>query len=163
MDEWQTPQYILSRVAKTFPEGSLDPCPPNPEFDGLSFHWDRYGSCFFVNPPFSEMKEWVLHGLQQLEFPGNQMIWLCNHKHDTRWFRQLFNKASAWCLLTDRIKFVHPETGKQGSTLINQRQTIFFFGIRNLDLFEKSFSDIGMVMDLREYTWDETGKNIKIY
>ncbi len=55
-DNYQTPQYILDCVDKLYGGEWFDPCPANPDFDGLDMFWDY--KKVYVNPPFSKHKEW---------------------------------------------------------------------------------------------------------
>lgn len=52
-DLWRTP----SKIYKHFMEkGYFDPCPENPNFNGLEIDWKSYN---FVNPPYSQIDEWL--------------------------------------------------------------------------------------------------------
>lgn len=51
--DWQTPQELYDGLDKEF-HFDFDPCPPNPNFDGLEVEW---GESNFVNPPYGRYKE----------------------------------------------------------------------------------------------------------
>jgi hypothetical protein len=44
---WKTPKAFYQALDAEF-SFDFDPCPPNPDFDGLSIDW---GSVNFCNPP----------------------------------------------------------------------------------------------------------------
>ena len=46
--DWQTPDGVYEKLHKEF-RFLLDPCPPDPDFDGLSIRWKKRN---FVNPPY---------------------------------------------------------------------------------------------------------------
>ena len=50
-DLCNTPMWLMSNFKNHF-----DPCPENPQFDGLTVKWS---SPAFVNPPYSEPLKWV--------------------------------------------------------------------------------------------------------
>jgi site-specific DNA-methyltransferase (adenine-specific) len=58
-DLWRTPLEIYKLLDKEF-HFDFDPCPFSSVdwdvFDGLKIEW---GSCNFVNPPYSETEKWV--------------------------------------------------------------------------------------------------------
>lgn len=51
--DWQTPKAIYDGLDKEF-NFDFDPCPINPQFDGLEIEW---GKSNFVNPPYGRYKE----------------------------------------------------------------------------------------------------------
>lgn len=55
-DNVATPNWLMSYVLEQFPQITCDPCPLNPEEDGLAVDWDEWS---FVNPPCSECQAWV--------------------------------------------------------------------------------------------------------
>ena len=59
LDNWMTPRHIIDELENEFGE-LFDPCPAyhDGSFDGLEISWPRDKVCF-VNPPYSEMKDWV--------------------------------------------------------------------------------------------------------
>jgi hypothetical protein len=56
-DFWVTP-------ARLYPKDCFDPCPVNPEFDGLAIAW--HGDAF-VNPPYSQIPAWIAKALKERE------------------------------------------------------------------------------------------------
>jgi hypothetical protein len=55
-DNVTTPDWLLDYVMQEFPMITSDPCPQEPEQDGLAVEWDAWS---FVNPPCSECQTWV--------------------------------------------------------------------------------------------------------
>jgi hypothetical protein len=46
--DWRTPKALYAELDREF-HFDYDPCPPNPEFDGLSVEWLERN---YVNPPY---------------------------------------------------------------------------------------------------------------
>lgn len=46
--DWRTPKQFYEGLNKVF-QFDFDPCPADPDFDGLSIDWKRSN---FVNPPY---------------------------------------------------------------------------------------------------------------
>lgn len=151
-DNYQTPNYILSRVA-AFLDRYFDPCPANPSFDGLDMDWPKYQG-IYINPPFSEYEKWVDHGLRQENI---EQIWIMNHDSSTLRMKKLLSQASAICLLSQRVQWIDPrtgepvqvtckKTGKQSKgTDPAKSQTLIYLG-ENPEAFYGSFSLIGRVL-----------------
>lgn len=57
-DCWRTPEAIYRKLDDEF-HFTLDPCPANPDFDGLELEWTCH--VCFVNPPYSRgnIDKWV--------------------------------------------------------------------------------------------------------
>lgn len=137
-DHWQTPPHILDKVSEFFDGLWTDPCPANPTFDGLSIIWP---SRTYINPPFSQYREWALHGRQQT----SEQIWMSHHNHDTQWWNLL--ECDAMCLLYDRVKFIDPTTGKPNSTAIGKCQTLRYRG-RETRRFQQIFKGFGTIVEV---------------
>lgn len=139
-DYWMTPPYIIDRVKQALGPYYFDPCPKDPDFDGLITPWRGFA---FINPPFSEYKKWVNHGMRQ----PNPQIWICNTKNSTSWWQMLFLHSSALCLLTDRVAFINPETMQPSGTAYGQSQCLFYLGSGH-HKFMEAFSDIGTCLEV---------------
>lgn len=103
-DLWQTPDYfkelILAEYGPTF-----DPCPCNPQFDGLTIEW---GARNFVNPPFSNIEPWVRKALVEREH-GRESVLLLPVRTSVKYFRKLIiPNASKLRFLGSRVAFVSP-------------------------------------------------------
>lgn len=141
-DYYQTPPYLWGVVHEVFfLEDVFDPCPANPDFDGLSVSW---GDFAYINPPFSQYKHWVEHGLQQ----RGEQIWMAHTNNATSWYQRLLNAASAVCLFNHRICFINPETGYP-DTQPRQHSSAIYVGGRP-DRFAEGFSQHGTVLLTRK-------------
>ena len=65
-----TPASLLHMIQAMFWEGqsAFDPCPVNPEFDGLSIPWKTRN---YINPPFSNIAAWAQKASKE---PGNSVL-----------------------------------------------------------------------------------------
>lgn len=150
-DNYQTPSYILSKVHAFYSDGWWDPCPANPKFDGLK---DVWGGCNYINPPFSEYEDWVDWGLQQESY---EQVWIMNHDSTTKRMKKLMGQASAICLLSQRVQWIDPRTGKpvmvtnkktgkqSKGTDPAKSQTLIYLG-EDPELFDDVFSSLGKVL-----------------
>jgi hypothetical protein len=101
-DNWRTPKKIYSDLNKEF-HFDFDPCPyPLPGFDGLTVDW---GSCSFVNPPYSETEKWVRKALLEYN-KGKTVIMLLRLDASTIWFRDLVLPNAEIRLFEDRLHFI---------------------------------------------------------
>ena len=93
-DEWRAPQSLFDKLDKEFNFDS-DPCPMKgkPLKNGLSSEW---GKRVFVNPPYSEIKEWVANG----------------------WAMANYNKAIVVMLIPSRTWFLNPTKFNSSQDLI---------------------------------------------
>lgn len=101
-DSWLTPQWIIDLVGECF-----DPCPFKPDFnaesdvDGLRIEWPQRT---FVNPPYSDVKVWVLKALREHK-QGKTVIMLLKHDSSTKWYKML-HEAGAYILpIQGRLHF----------------------------------------------------------
>jgi hypothetical protein len=111
---WQTPAALIESLTEEF--GSLfDPCPKDPDFDGLAIPWPM-GEAIFVNPPYArgEIAQWVLKCFQEWEARGQTIILLIPPYTDTAYFHDYI---LPWCdvrFIRGRLKFKCGKRGRPG-------------------------------------------------
>lgn len=101
-DEWATPQALFAELDAEF-HFTLDPCATaenakcdryfTRDDDGLSQSWD--GETVFVNPPYSEVAEWVKKAARSRA----TVVMLVPARTDTRWFH-------AYCQAPREVRFI---------------------------------------------------------
>ena len=76
----ETPDWLKKKIVERFGE-YFDPCPINPQFDGLSISWPRDQVCY-VNPPYSrgKLSKWVKKCHSERRFFENFSN--CTQNHD---------------------------------------------------------------------------------
>lgn len=141
-DNWYTPCHILKAVTHFMGKDWFDPCPVNPEFDGLYINWQ---SDNFINPPYSKKlrRHFVWKGIQEFnKNPASRFLWLVNFGNNKDLW-QLHKYASAICIPETRIRFVpgHPSLGDGKSP----RYDSIFVLWGNPHGFREHFQHIGKV------------------
>ena len=108
-DNWRTPQGFKENLPYDFDD--YDPAPfNNPENrDGLKEEW---GSCVFVNPPYSNLKTTKKNGLGYIEKAhieaqkGKTIVLLIPARTDTTWFHDIIVKHNYEVkFIKGRLKF----------------------------------------------------------
>lgn len=79
----------------------FDPCPVNPEYDGLAVRWLQIN---YVNPPYSLLGDFVRKAIDETRF-GNKTIMLLPSKTDQQWFHDLSPWHSDILWIRRRLKF----------------------------------------------------------
>lgn len=93
--DWQTPKATYDVLDTEF-NFDFDPCPVNPEFDGLIIDW---GQRNFVNPPYGrELGKWLAKGHEEAD-KGKTVVFLIPSRTDTRWWHD-------HCMYADEIRFI---------------------------------------------------------
>lgn len=99
--DWKTPKAVYQTLDAEF-RFDFDPCPTNPEFDGLSVEW---GSCNFVNPPYGrEIPKWVKKGFEEWK-KGKTVVFLIPSRTDTSYWHDYIMKADEIRFIRGRLKF----------------------------------------------------------
>jgi site-specific DNA-methyltransferase (adenine-specific) len=108
-DYWLTPPDILADLEKKYGD-YFDPCPRNPDFDGLEIDWPRHG-WVYVNPPYSNITEWAKKAYHE-HLKGCNVIMLIPARTDTRYFHDYINEKAEIKFIKGRLKYVNPITGE---------------------------------------------------
>jgi hypothetical protein len=157
-DKHNSPQDIIARVLRVFPDGiTLDPCSnsrENPnvpakhvfteEDDGLAQSWD-VRTCpnepvfVYMNPPYGDwIKVWIPRLLQALHDKEiDSAIALLPARTDTDWCEPLFDFPI--CFIHGRLRFGDAESSAPFPSML------VYFG-DDLPAFIDAFQDIGRIM-----------------
>lgn len=99
--DWKTPKAVYQVLDSEF-GFDFDPCPTNPDFDGLKVEW---GKTNFVNPPYGrELPKWINKGYKE-HLKGKTVIFLIPSRTDTRWWHDYIMKANEIRFIRGRLKF----------------------------------------------------------
>lgn len=98
-DNWSTPEdvYICLNYEFNFND---DPCPLG-GVGGLDRDW---GSCSFVNPPYSQIKEWCKKAYEEWQ-KGKTIVMLIPSRTDTKYWHDYIMKATEIRFIKGRLKF----------------------------------------------------------
>ena len=102
-DEWRTPQSIFNQLDKEFNFDS-DPCPmkDNPLKENLIL----WGKSVFVNPPYSQIKDWVEDCYDyHIKFPLCTVVLLIPSRTDTIYWHKYIMKAKEIRFIKGRLRF----------------------------------------------------------
>lgn len=98
---WQTPKATYDKLNDEF-RFNFDPCPYNPEFDGLATDWKERN---FVNPPYGrEIPKWIKKGYEESR-KGKLVVFLIPSRTDTRWWHDYIMKADEIRFIKGRLHF----------------------------------------------------------
>jgi site-specific DNA-methyltransferase (adenine-specific) len=100
-DTWRTPKATYEALDAEF-EFDFDPCPPNPQFDGLSVDW---GKSNYVNPPYGNVIGLWLAKARQEQTKGRTSVFLIPSRTDTRWWHDHAMNADEIRFIKGRLKF----------------------------------------------------------
>uniref|UniRef100_A0A6M3IYU3 Putative methyltransferase n=1 Tax=viral metagenome TaxID=1070528 RepID=A0A6M3IYU3_9ZZZZ len=99
--DWRTPKALYARLDAEF-HFDFDPCPVDPDFDGLAVEW---GERNFVNPPYGrEIGKWCAKALEEAR-KGKLVVMLIPARTDTRWWHEYIMKADEIRLIKGRLRF----------------------------------------------------------
>lgn len=97
---WKTPKAFYQALDSEF-QFDFDPCPSIRTFDGLDMGW---GERNFVNPPYSEIKDWVTKAYEESK-KGRLVVMLIPSRTDTKWWHEYVMKAKEIRFIKGRLKF----------------------------------------------------------
>jgi site-specific DNA-methyltransferase (adenine-specific) len=100
-EKWKTPEVFYQKLNEEF-NFNFDPCPSNPDFDGLEIEW---GSCNFVNPPYGNaIAKWLEKAMREQE-KGNTSVFLIPSRTDTKWWHTYVMQADEIRFIKGRLRF----------------------------------------------------------
>jgi len=97
---WKTPEDLYLALDKEFCF-NFDPCPENPDFDGLSVPWQWWNFC---NPPYKNIGKWIQKGYEEYK-KGKLVVFLIPSRTDTKWWHDYVMKAQEIRFIKGRLKF----------------------------------------------------------
>lgn len=100
-DNWKTPKATYDQLNEEF-HFDFDPCPTDPQFDGLVIEW---GKSNFVNPPYGRIIEKWLKKARQEQLFGKTSVFLIPSRTDTKWWHEHVMKADEIRFIRGRLKF----------------------------------------------------------
>lgn len=80
---WKTPERVYTELHSEF-GFDFDPCPPDPEFNGLECEWS-YNN--FMNPPYNQIKKWLQKTIIEYQ-KGKRVVLLLPSRTGTDWFHE---------------------------------------------------------------------------
>ena len=99
--KWKTPKELYKKLDAEF-NFNYDPCPVDPDFDGLVVSW---GSRSFVNPPYGrEIQKWIKKGYEE-HLKNKLVVFLIPSRTDTRYFHDYIMKANEIRFIKGRLHF----------------------------------------------------------
>ncbi|MFA5307026.1 MAG: DNA N-6-adenine-methyltransferase [Candidatus Babeliales bacterium] len=81
---WRTPSGIYRLLDDEF-HFDFDPCPSNPQFNGLEVDWQTSN---FINPPYKDVAKWIAKGYAE-SLKGKLCVFLVASRTGTRWFQDV--------------------------------------------------------------------------
>ena len=97
----RTPKDLYDNLDKEF-NFDFDPCPKDPDFDGLNISWSKSN---FINPPFKQQRLWIKKAYEE-SLKGKVCVMLLPARTDTRIFHEIilpFSKEIRF--IKGRLKF----------------------------------------------------------
>ncbi len=132
-NDWMTPPGLFDLLLREFPfridaaaDGMNTLCWKfYGELSNNAFEQEPVGETIWCNPPYGNLKEWIPLFIKW-QAHGNTVVALVPAAPDTEWWKNAYENASEIRLLSGRVKFINPETGKpDGSNTTGS--TIFVF------------------------------------
>ena len=161
IQEWITPPEIINSIKEVLGYIDLDPASSviankiinankifTEEDDSLTKEW-KCDTCF-MNPPYGKIGTKSQAGIFAEYFINQYIIGninkegiiLVHSRFGYTWFNDLIYKLTS-CTLKDRIRFINPNTMKQGD-MAKTSQTLFYIGENNQKFIEV-FKDKGLI------------------
>ena len=98
-DNWSTPDEIYTKYVNDL--NYYDPCP----LFGNDFDFKPINQELFINPPYSDIKTWVLYALTNYAIYNKHVVLLVPSRTDTKWFHDLLWYGVDLEFIKGRLKF----------------------------------------------------------
>ena len=99
-DDWKTPTELYLTLMD---KGYLDPCPYKSPVNGLLY--DFFNTKLFINPPFSDIKNWVKWGIKQYWINYCEVCFLIPSRTDTKYFHELLEYSPDIIFIEGRLHY----------------------------------------------------------
>lgn len=102
-DNWSTPKDICENYIFN---GYYDPCVLDENYIDNLFWYLWPEQPLFINPPYSNVKEWVYHAIQFNKNKNKEVVLLVASRTDTIWFHWLLKMENVtFEFIKGRLKF----------------------------------------------------------
>jgi len=104
-DVHETPDRVYDMIYQLFglsKDDMFDPCPLNPDFDGLQIPWKKYN---YVNPPYSHLPQFVDKAISEANANKCCSFMLLPSKTDQEWFHNIRSMGYQIIWIKGRLKF----------------------------------------------------------
>jgi hypothetical protein len=114
-DYWGTPIKLKEQLAQhtklRFSDFDPAPYPQPPSFDGLNHPWHHgEGETIFVNPPFSDMPNWIAKMVAEAS-RGVSILALLPHQSDRAWYESVLDAAKSVIFIRGKVNYINLLTG----------------------------------------------------
>lgn len=100
-DHWSTPKEIYDYYINTL--NYLDPCKLYD--DGTDIQRYDFQENMFINPPYSNISEWVEFAINNSYYNDTHVVLLIPSRTDTKYFHRLLNYGVTLDFIKGRLKF----------------------------------------------------------
>ena len=123
-DKWMTPKELYDDLNTEF-SFNFDPCPidwKEGDADGLSIDW---GTCSFVNPPYSKVAHWIKKAHDEWE-KGKTVVMLINAITDTIAFHKYIYGKAELRFIKGRVTFIDPANPDKKAPNVKPSMLVIF-------------------------------------
>ena len=123
-DKWATPIELYKKLNDEF-HFTFDPCPidwKEGDLDGLEIEW---GTCTFVNPPYSQVAKWIEKSYDEWK-KGKKVVMLINAITDTKAFHKFILPYAEIRFIQGRVNFVNSNEPNKSTPNVKPSLIIVF-------------------------------------
>ena len=97
----RTPKWLLDQLRALFGP-MFDPCPTNPQWDGLTIPWKQLN---YVNPPYECIGAWLDKAIHEYKRNNCSSVFLIPFRMHTRYIQRALPYISRMHVIDERIRF----------------------------------------------------------